>query len=374
MTDLTVSQRYRVNIRSFRGLQKSSLRKDSAQFQTELHKLLTEFKLIKLIINQLSLFNDDNDDGESIKEVNTNYLPFLNIDYYLGSLYQDYYQNEDAKGKVGSEYVDPIENKVDNLNKSKFSFLNYLQLLNGYKLLNEDQQQKLKAYIKGDDMGYNPVISRQEKIDNFKLEQGLNKKLTILDDYYDKNMDDNDVEDESVFEKFDEDIIKQIYLDQISLFTLHTFNNLSNITMELTVLSNRNPLPSQPTPPNSKQEQDDEFGYTTKLESLPFSKPAITELLSKQGKILQPFTITSNRQQIKNKVFGTGQVLPSMTVEEYLDYELANGKMMKDEVKDVSKEDDEDQYDSEEEIKERNWDDWKDDNPKGAGNSKANIG
>lgn len=67
-----------------------------------------------------------------------------------------------------------------------------------------------------------------------------------------------------------------------------------------------------------------------------------------------------------------------MTVEEYLDYELANGKMLKDEVKDnnpANKDDnDSDTEDSEAEEEKRRWDDWKDENPKGAGNMKANIG
>ena len=73
-------------------------------------------------------------------------------------------------------------------------------------------------------------------------------------------------------------------------------------------------------------DDDDDYGFTTKLESIPKISYQVSDLINKQGKILQPFTITSQRQKLKEKVFGTGQILPSMTVEEYLDYELANGK------------------------------------------------
>ena len=52
--------------------------------------------------------------------------------------------------------------------------------------------------------------------------------------------------------------------------------------------------------------------------------------------------------------------------------------MLKDEVKDnnpANKDDnDSDTEDSEAEEEKRRWDDWKDENPKGAGNMKANIG
>jgi len=49
--------------------------------------------------------------------------------------------------------------------------------------------------------------------------------------------------------------------------------------------------------------------------------------------------------------------------------------MMKEEVKDVNKESDyESDEDDEAQLEKRRWDDWKDENPKGAGNMKANIG
>ncbi|KAK6203516.1 TAP42-like protein [Scheffersomyces amazonensis] len=377
--DLTIGERYRLAINRFRSLRNLPIRKDSTEFQTKLLSLLKEFQLIKLIINQLALFSEN----ESIKEVNTNYIPFFNVDFYIGNLFQDSFVNNSIPN-----IIDPLEYKVENLKSAKQSLVDYLQLLESYKILSKHQELKLGAYSNDkranimDIPSSNPVSKRQEKIENFKLEQELKKKLTILDEYYDKadKVEEKEKQEEdSIFEKFDEDIVKQIYLDQITLFTIHAFNNLESITMELGVLSNRKP--SLPKPHNEQQQKsrsdknddDDEFGFTTRLETVPFSKPDINQLISKQGKILQPFTITSNRQKLKDKVFGTGQVLPSMTVEEYLDYELANGKMMKEEVKDSNKNDD-DTDNSDDELEKRRWDDWKDDHPKGAGNMKANIG
>ena len=141
--------------------------------------------------------------------------------------------------------------------------------------------------------------------------------------------------------------------------------------MELEVLK-KMPAPNKNPKPPQKEQPIDPTGYTTKLEVVPGKKQPISSLLSKQGKILQPFTITANKNELRNKVFGTGQVLPSMSVEEYLDYELANGKVAAEEVK--NEKNDQDTDDSDEELEKRQWDDWKDDNPKGMGNTGANLG
>ena len=198
---------------------------------------------------------------------------------------------------------------------------------------------------------------------------------------------DNDNNSENELNKFDDEVIRLIYIDQLKLFTLKSFNMLESISMELQVLQNRpnsssNPEQQQQLEQDGKEDnrsrqytKENDYGFTTKLENKPKLSYQVSDLINKQGKILQPFIITSQRDKLKEKVFGTGQILPSMTVEEYLDYELANGKMMKDEVKDKPKDnEDEDELNEDEELEKRQWDDWKDENPKGAGNMKANIG
>ncbi|CAI5759278.1 unnamed protein product [Candida verbasci] len=139
--------------------------------------------------------------------------------------------------------------------------------------------------------------------------------------------------------------------------------------MEIKVISNK---PVQKTDIRERERTSDPTGFTTRLESRPgLNSGKISDFLSKQGKILKPFTIT-NKQDLQKKVFGTGQMLPSMTVEEYLDYELANGKMMKEEQPQAEKFSEDE--DSDDELEKRRWDDWKDENPKGSGNMGANIG
>ncbi|CAX42038.1 TOR signalling pathway regulator, putative [Candida dubliniensis CD36] len=366
MEQLTVAERYKLAIQQYENLQNISERQDSVSYQNRLTKILSEFQLVLKLVEQLSLFSDN----ERIEEISTNYIPFLNLWYYIGELY--------TKLLMNKEGIIDLDYKSENLQTAKQFIFTYLENLTNYDILTLEQSKKFTILRKGQSYELSAMNKRQEKIDNFKKEQELLKKLSIL------NSKDDDIN------KFDEEIIRTIYLDQLKFFILKSFNLLESINMELQVLKNR-PLKNfnsstnleindsrLQTKINSKRDKDkdDEYGFTTKLESLPKLSYQVSDLINKSGKILQPFTITSQKQNLKEKVFGTGQVLPSMTVEEYLDYELANGKMLKNEVKDKPKNDDNDSdtEDSEVEEEKRRWDDWKDDNPKGSGNMKANIG
>lgn len=380
--DRTVSERYRNAIGKFQSIFNGSPgfgdRKDSLKYQTNVGDLIKEFTLIQLIVDRLDLFSDN----ESLNEINVSYIQFINLDYYLGLLYSDYLWN--PKTGQAPEASDPIEFKEMNITIAKSKLVRFIAQLDNYgEVLSKSQSSRVNSFKEIYNPTYdelvtysNPGLKRADKIENYKLEKELKGKLQILNDYYNQNSEKGEEEDDSMFERFDEEIVKAIYIDQLRLFSISAFNNLELLSMELQVLSNR---PKQRIteidPPKSKEEpsMENDYGYTSKLESLPFkNKSKISDLISKQGKILQPFTITSNKQDLKLKVFGTGQVLPSMSVEEYLDYELANGKMMKEEVKDEKNDSDSDN--SDEELEKRQWDDWKDDNPKGSGNMKANLG
>lgn len=349
---LTIAQRLKLGIAHYTHLvEQSDERHDSAKFQLKILNLIIEFLLLKSIVENLTLFSDN----EHIDEVNPSYIPFLNIDYYLSKLYS---ASLFDKGK--KEIL--ISNKRPNLVLAKLSLVDYLKTLQNYALLPATYPKNFD--FAQDSLQQDPATRRKEKIENFKKAKELRIKLEILDS------DD--------FKSFDESLIKEIYLDQIKYLSLDAISSLESLNMEIELLSSvpenftrLTEISDSRSNLDSKKSISD-YGYTTKLEKNPQSKSKVSDLLSKQGKILQPFTITS-KSQLKSKVFGTGQVLPSMSVEEYLDYELANGKMASaDNSKKIESDDEE--YNSDDELEKRLWDDWKDDNPKGSGNMGANIG
>lgn len=363
---LTVSERFQLARGRYEDLDNNSTataRQDSLEYQQRLQDLITEFELILQIVQSLALFSDN----ERLLELTTSYIPYLNLWFYLAQLYS---KLQLKQGKISLDF------KLDYLKIAKLYAIEFLTNLQNYGILDHDQVQRLKLIDKGEEIIMSPQVKRQEKIDNYKKEQQLHHQLAVLTDLkHDLN------------ERFEDETLKAIYIDQLKFHILKAFDSIGLITMESEVLSNR-PPPGTIDSHNAHADKNDGrianyptdltdltpdvTGFTTKIEPRPTKQ--ISDLISKQGKVLQPFTITT-KSQLRNRVFGTGQVLPSMTVEEYLDYELANGKMMKEEVKDVNKESDyESDEDDEAQLEKRRWDDWKDENPKGAGNMKANIG
>ncbi|KAI5955384.1 TAP42 [Candida jiufengensis] len=353
MEQLTVSERFKLASGQYEEILNSPDRQDSIEYQTSLTNLIKEFELILKIINSLSLFSDN----EELKELSTSYIPYLNIWFYLSQLYSRVLKKNNNIS---------IDNKPEFLQVSKSYLIEFLTNLKNYQLLDKDEEQKLKLIDEGENIQISPQLKRQEKIDNYKKEQQLKEKIKLFQEMKDDSKSNADDETE-----------RSIYINQLKFNLLKSFEFIDLLNMEIQVLKNK-PQPKLQEINEDELNDDrikskDPTGFTTRVEKLP--KNQISDLISKQGKILQPFTITT-KEKLKNRVFGTGQVLPSMTVEEYLDYELANGKLMKEEVKDPIKDDEnyESEEDDEAQLEKRRWDDWKDEHPKGAGNMKANIG
>lgn len=328
MSGQTVREKYQWLILEVTRLQDVSP-KNIIDFQVQLLHTIKQFDIIRSMIESLDVFSEN----EFFEEINPVYLPFLNIDYYSGELRSMVMSDGEQVG---------VEFKLPNLKQAKDHYNQYLQRLKSMEVLNPQQIKQLEGH----------TLTREEKIEAYKYEKLLKTKLAS----------------QTLKEDDDEDTKRELYTDEIKLLVMKCLNSLGLLDMEIEVLGNRpEPKIEEIKTDDRERTKTSEDGFTTKLDVIP-QNLAIGDLI-KNGKVMRPFTIT--RQSLKEKVFGTGQVLPSMTVEEYVDWELANGKMAKPE--EPKPEKDSDAEDSEEEYKAREWDDWKDDNPKGMGNT-MNLG
>ncbi|KAI9183325.1 Type 2A phosphatase-associated protein 42 [Blastocladiella emersonii ATCC 22665] len=88
-------------------------------------------------------------------------------------------------------------------------------------------------------------------------------------------------------------------------------------------------------------------------------------LLDKNGRPMRPFTIVSQRAVEQGKVFRPGHRLPTMSIEEYLDAEMARGGILPAQDPNAAKKEDEDSDDEEVSLrktyKAREWDAFTDD-------------
>lgn len=98
-------------------------------------------------------------------------------------------------------------------------------------------------------------------------------------------------------------------------------------------------------------------------------------LLSSKGKPLQPFTLVGSRADLAKGVFRPGHNLPTMSIDEYLEEERRQGNILEGGTDPAKPEVDEDDMEAvdRETYKAREWDDFKDENPRGAGNT-MNMG
>lgn len=237
---------------------------------------------------------------------------------------------------------------------------------------------KLEQFEKVVFAGSGAVGRRDLKIGKWKLEKSLKEKVKLL-------------EDPDVVDRLDDEVVRAVRIDQILLAVVDSISILENNMMEREMLDNFVNADSleevkfdgmklletetSDTDLRNNNRKDSRFdkGYTDKLESLGREKPVI----SKEGKVLRPFTIVGSdkrREELLSKVQGTGQVLPTMTVEELVDYELANGGMVKPEAPKQEIDEDDEKWQDKETYRLREWDEFTDANKKGSGNKMGNLG
>lgn len=176
----------------------------------------------------------------------------------------------------------------------------------------------------------------------------------------------------------DEDRARSLFLANLSLMTHDAFKSLESLQLELKLLTLAKSNP--PPPPAERDEHDLRTPKSQRVESVPSfnpsgSKLAIGQLLSSSGRPLQPITILGDRtdRQARMKgVFRPGHNLPTMTIDEYLEEEKRRGGIISggttDGVRPEVDEDDDDAADRDT-MKKREWDNFTEANPRGAGNT-----
>lgn len=216
-----------------------------------------------------------------------------------------------------------------------------------------------------------PATRRETKISRFKQESQLKSKLEHL------------AHDPSALQN-DDAAQRDLHFAEIKLHTHNTFHALDLIGQELAILSLAPPTTVHPSSEDSSTSDRRQRNgsvlhdayYSDRLD------PSLSQLLrtgkagpilSKDGKPLQPFTLLDNRQRLRNGVFRPDHNLPTMTIDEYLAEEKRRGGIVdgRGDQSGMAAEPDEDDYARAdmETVKAREWDEFKEDNPRGSGNT-----
>ncbi|KAL1955150.1 hypothetical protein VTO42DRAFT_8965 [Malbranchea cinnamomea] len=332
--------------------QKASLEEDSPttnpQYQELLDSAISTFEKCQTLVSKLSLFSTN----ESLEDIATADLQYLTLDYLFAEVLQRVF---------GSD-------RLKNLRRTRAEYERYLERLDNYGLLSSDDKKLYERYLENPNSfsltPMNDAAARREaKIARFREEKELKQRL----EYLSQNPD---------LLRNDDDAVRRLQLAEINLFIHQTFQALDMLAQELTLLE----AAQAAGPPRTQRQEDDSrgrnnidrSGYSERLDIGLTSKGRGGPLLSKTGVPLQPFVLTSRRAEIQKGVFRPGHNLPTMTIEEYLEEERRRGGIIEGgEQSGAPKEIDEDDMEKadEETMKARAWDEFKEEHPRGSGNT-----
>ncbi|KAI1494349.1 TAP42-like family protein [Biscogniauxia mediterranea] len=330
----------------------------SPTFHDDLGQALKSYQECLEIISKISLFSPN----ESLEDISTSDLPYLLVNFRIAELVQ----------RISTS--SPLERK-EVLKKAREAYERFLHLLDSYSILSA-QHSKLFAEYNDEPSAFStistkdPAARRNAKIANFKAEKEIKQKLEYM-----RNSP-RYLEDGG-----DEEAVRELYLANISYCAHMAFQGLEGLNREMEMLAL---APNPDRPPQTATVQEDERRrmatnsndeYSERLDrplnqlSSSFNGP----LLSKEGKPLRPFTLTTNRQELQRGVFRPGHNLPTMTIDEYLEEERRRGNIIEGggEASGRRPEPDEDNMEKadEETMKAREWDEFTEANPKGSGNT-----
>ncbi|KAI1377598.1 TAP42-like family protein [Hypoxylon crocopeplum] len=330
---------------------------NSPTYREDLAQALELYQECIQIINKISLFSPN----EGLEDIATSDIPYLLVNYRIAELLQ----------KVSTQ--SPLERKAA-LNATREAYERFLHLLDSYSILSQSDAKLFTEY--SDDPATfstistaDPAARRNAKIANFKTEKELKNKLEYM-----RNSP-RYLEDGG-----DEEAVRELYLTNIAFCTHMAFQGLESINREMDILAQA-PIPLMPQATTvhdderRRRELQDNDGYSERLDA-PLSTLLSNSngpLLSKEGKPLRPFTLTSNRQELRNGVFRPGHNLPTMSIDEYLEEERRQGNIIEGggEASMRRPEPDEDDIEKAdaETMKAREWDEFKEANPRGSGNT-----
>ncbi|MCJ1411630.1 hypothetical protein MMC19_005721 [Ptychographa xylographoides] len=328
------------------------LESTSQVYQENLQSAISALEECRKLADKVSLFSPN----ETEDDISSNDLQYLSIDYLIGDL---------VTKRTGA-------NRKLLLRRAQEAYERYLGLLDTYSILSTSDKKLHERYIDSRDTfallsSPDASIRRDTKIARFKQEKDLKQNLEHL------------AQHPSALRN-DDAALRALYLAELSLYTHQTFYALDLIAQEFKILALAPPTP--PLDPSSlEQDYRQRMGRTTDQYSSRLDSPTsqLTRsantgpILSKEGKPLKPFTLLDHRQTLRNGVFRPDHTLPTMTIDEYLAEEKRRGGIIEGggEQSGITPEVDEGDFIAadRETMKAREWDEFKEDNPKGSGNT-----
>lgn len=339
------------------------------KYEDDWKKMLNELNDIKLHIYKEKLFSDN----EEFKDVKTEDIKFMLVAFYQSEIIQKFMANRKNILEFALKFYDE-----------------FYKLLKSYEYLSKDQITKYEKMTKKNEEGeennkktqqqhfMEMSQNRTEKIEMYKYKKNLSAKLKELEKDVDK-LDEN----------------REYWVDYLNLQIVKMYENIPMINMEIDAVNHLEKMKKEGKNEPPKIENPKE---KKKMEILTINSPEDLLNLDPNNKLVQNLNFVTSFEPGSFEFFNMGNGLQTldaqiiaqlpvhirervfrnrnpteMTIEEF--GELQKKRMEEEERKhkehEQNKSDsdsDKEEVDEKKKKKAREWDDWKDEHPKGSGN------
>ena len=347
-------------------------------YASRVSNIIGEYSKISSHISALSLFSLN----ESLEDISTASLQYMVCSVHIASL------------TMRLPSTSPSERKAV-IATARSHYEAFLSLLFSYSLLNSkpaapgapSHRSLWRSYLENPaaftmTSSSDPAAHRNAKLANYKAERELEHRLQVL------LSAPKFVAGMARTGPVDEEAVREVYLAEIHQAAHEAFQALDGLNQEIQVLAMA-PDPEE-TYDRGRGDQDSRrwrqqssmAGELTETRDSSgrlgpplrdFTASNKSPLLSRNGKPLRPFTLVGSRQEVRKGVFRPGHNLPTMSIDEYLVEEKRRGNMIDGGGQTSLARPDPDEDDmekmDEETYKARAWDEFKEENPRGAGNT-----
>jgi immunoglobulin-binding protein 1 len=329
--------------------------------------------------------NEDKDD------LTTGEIKYLLIPYYKAEILSQQHQNYAPRNDTSPDNDDSIlkqqKSRLESLKSSETLHEKFLLKAQQYDLLSSGALKCIFGVVESTSFSsvaaQPPKVDastlRQLKIEKFKLEKSVAARVQALSHRLDKKST-NGTEEENDDQDDDEAAERELQLLKIEAAALKSIESLRSVRQEIDVLQHATSL----TDTDRRKRQSNSNLSSSPTDQQQLQTQEMLAELRKAAGALKLGQEASHRESLRQAVFQPSHLLPTLTVEQQGDIEVAQIlaqqraeaeksqkmaalKAERGRKGDDSEEDDE--YDDKV-YRQRAMDDWKDDNPRGWGNSK----